>query len=153
MFFKDAKNGCAVYLFDRNEATVKQGVITNVTFPKLSAQQNMGMTVDVTISCEGSSRVYEVKDTADNAFVGTLMITPNMENLANEIRGLKTQNEEILNSIDARRKTVERCEELLKEYDPVFKEKRMTDERFGRIESSIDKLTELVTKMVENRTN
>lgn len=116
----------------------------------MSTTPNMGMVVDVTVNNEGNSQQYEIKDTSECAYVGTTMLSPNVENVLNEIKALKAQSEEVIKSVDKHKETVSRCATLLTEFDPVYKEKQANEERLSKIENSIDRLTTLIEKMSTN---
>jgi hypothetical protein len=147
MLFKDIKQGYPIYIFDRNSVTVKTGNATAVSFPHISNKVNTGMVVDVTINIDGNSQQYEIKDTSECAYVGTIMLSPNIDSVLNEIRGLKAQSEEVVKSIDKHQDTINKCSALLTEFDPIFKEKQVNEERLSRIEKSIDKLTTVIENM------
>ena len=153
MLFKDIKQGYPIYIFDRNSVTVKTGNVTAVSFPHLSNKANAGMVVDVTITTEGTSQQYEIKDTSECAYVGTTMLSPNIDSVLNEIRVLKAQSEEVVKSIDKHQDTINKCSALLTEFDPVFKEKQVNEERLSRIEKSIDKLTNIIEGMTNLKSN
>lgn len=148
MVFKDIKQGYPIYIFDRNDVTVKTGNVTSVSFPHVSTKISTGMVVDVTIDINGASQQYEIKDTSECAYVGTTMLSPNIDNILNEVRVLKTQSEEVIKSIDKHQATVDKCSALLTEFDPVFKEKQINEERLLRIEQSIDKLTSVLETVI-----
>lgn len=131
--------------------SVKTANVTAVSFPHLSNKPNGGMVVDVTVNVEGNSQQYEIKDTSECAYVGTTMLTPNIENVLNETRALKTQSEEIIKSVDKHQETISKCATLLTEFDPVYKEKQANDQRLSRIEDSIDRLTTIIEKMNSNK--
>lgn len=151
MLFKDVKQGCPLYIFDRNSVSVKTGNITGVTFPHLSNQPNGGMVVDVTVNVDGNAQTYEIKDTSESAYVGTTMLTPNVDSVLTEIRALKTQSEEIVRSVDKHEGIISKCSTLLSELDPVYKEKQLNEQRLSRLEESIDKLALIVEKMNTNK--
>lgn len=150
MLFKDIKQGYPLYIFDRSDVSVKTGNVASVSFPHISAKPNGGMVVDVTINIEGNSQQYEIRDTSECAYVGTTMLTPNVESVLNEVRMLKAQSEEVIKSIDKHKDNIVKCAALLSELDPVYKEKQANEKRLSRIEDSIDRLTTIIEKMSNN---
>lgn len=148
MLYKDVKQGTQIYVFDRNELSVKRGVVESVSFPHLSANPNGGMmVVDVGINIDGVSKPYEIKDCSESAYVGTMMLTPNIDTLLNEIRVVKSQSEDALKMVEKHKANVEKCGILLTEFDPVYQKEKATDDRLTKIEMSIGKLTDMFEKM------
>lgn len=135
-----------MYLFDRNTVTVKKGTATAVSLPHYNTQPNtnlgIGMVVDVTVAVDGNSGQYVVKDASETAYAnnGTLLITPNIDNVLGEIRAIKAQSEEVLNSIDTHKDNVAKCDKLLADLDPVFKKEQASEQRFSKIEDAIMQL-------------
>lgn len=149
MLFKDVKQGYPLYIFDRNNVSIKTGNVTAVSFPHISTKVNSGMVVDVTVNIDGASQQYEIKDVSECAYVGTTMLSPNIDSVLNEVKVVKAQSEEIIKSIDKHQETINKCAALLAEFDPAYKEKRVNEERLNRIEKSIEKLTAIVENIAK----
>ena len=147
MLFKDVKQGYPLYIFDRSSVSVRTASVSAVSFPHLSNKPNSGMVVDVTVNIDGNSQQYEIRDTSECAYVGTIMLSPNVESVLNEIRTLKAQSEEAIKLVDKHKENIAKCTTLLAEFDPVYKEKQATEERLSRIEDSIGKLTTIIENM------
>lgn len=140
MIFKDLKQGNTIYLFDRNTLDVTNGTVQSVSLPHYEAGNMTGMVVDVVIKTQNGSGQYELKDSSETAYAnnGMLLITPNIDNLLNEIKLVKVQSETVLNSIDQHKETVKKCEKLLTELDPVFKNEKKNDERLSNLEDVVN---------------
>lgn len=151
MFFKDAKQGTPIYVLDRNSLTVKTGTVTSVSLPhfntNLGVNNPQGMVIDVGINVDGQIGSYQIKDTSVICTTNTLTITPNTENLLEEIRGIKSQLENIINNFDTYKGKVSKCDKLLSEYDPTFKYQRETDKKLSTLEKAILSLTESNQKL------
>lgn len=112
MTFKEINKGGLVYMLDRNAMSVTKGTVQAVSLPRYdmnsTATSSLGMVMDVTIQAEGNSGQYVVKDTAETVYAndGVLLITPNINNVLTEIRYIKTQSEDILNSVEKHKETV-----------------------------------------------
>ena len=65
MLFKDIKQGYPLYIFDRNTVTIKTATVSSVSFPHISNQPTAGMVVDVTVTIDGNSQQYEIKDSSE----------------------------------------------------------------------------------------
>lgn len=151
MLFKDIKQGNQLYIFDRINTEIKVGNISSISFPHLSAQPNMGMVVDIDVLVGNDTYKYQMKDTSETAYVGTTVISPNIENILNEIRMTRQQSEEVINSVGKHEAIKEKCTKLLAEYDPQYKERQQNEQRLLNIENSISELKELVLNMNNNK--
>lgn len=157
--FRDLKSGCSVYLLDRAALRYEQGKVMAVGLPHADLQAgNFGkMLVDVTIQTGGKQNTYSVCDTEQTAYAGSLLISCEKDCVVNEVRAIKSQAEETLSKVDASRKAIGDCEALLAELDTSFKDKQETErrfqkieERFGGIESKMDKLLAAIGKRTGN---
>lgn len=148
MIFKDIKQGHTIYLFDRDNIDVKEGKVTATGASHLDKINNMfEMVVDITIDVDGNKQTYTFKDGNEIGYAGQLMITPNRDAIVKEVQMLKSQSEDALSKIDKQKKTVEKCNSLLSTFDPIYKDKKETDERFNKLEQSINDIKELLSKL------
>lgn len=145
MIFKDVKQGQSIYLFDRNNIDVQEGKVTQVGVSHVDTfNKPFEMVTDITIDQNGTIKTYTFKDSNEVSYAGQLMITPNRDAVLREIHVLKSQTEDALNKVDQYKETVEKCNTLLSTFDPVYKEKKDTDEKFEKLEQSIKELKELI---------
>ena len=147
MLFKDIKQGGQLYIFDRGDITMRVGTVNTVSFPHISAQLNAGLVIDLGVTIDGESYQYQVKDVSENAYVGTTMISPNVENVLTEVRTLRQQSEEVIRSVDKHKSIIDKCNSLLTDFDPQYKEKQINEQRLSNIEKSIEKLTAIMESM------
>lgn len=66
--------------------------------------------------------------------------------MANEIEAMKTTAEQILASVDHQKEILDKSSSILAQLNPIYKEKQETEQRFGKIESSIERMEELMKK-------
>lgn len=148
MIFKDIKPNYPIYLFDRNTIVITEGKVTGIGASHLSKMNNLfEMVVDVTIEINGSTQTYTVKDSNEVSWSGQLMITPNKEMVIQEIQSMKSQAEDALNKVDQYKETVDKCNSLLSAFDPIYKDKKENDERFAKLEQSINDIKELIANI------
>lgn len=148
MIFKDIKQGYTIYLFDRNTIEVTEGKVTAAGASHLDKMNSLfEMVVDITIDASGKTQTYTFKDSNEVGYAGQLMITPNRDAVIKEIQVLKSQAEDALSKVNKEKETVEKCTSLLSTFDPVYKEKKETDERFNKLEQSINDIKELLSKL------
>lgn len=104
MLFKDLKQGCSVYMFDRNNIEVHTVQVVTVSTPHMDKYNNQfDMVVDVAVLDAGKTQTYTFKDSNEVGYTGQLMITPNKECVIKELQLLKSQSQTILDNIDQHR--------------------------------------------------
>lgn len=142
MLFKEVKQGATVYVFDRNAVTVKKGSVSAVSLPHIDPKMpfNSGMVIDVSINVDGQVGQYVVPETSEVVTAGNLLLTPNSSQLLNDIQSTKQQRELVLSSVDQYKADIEKCNTLLAEYDPVYKNKQETENRLQKIEKAIESI-------------
>lgn len=143
--FKDIKQGDTIYLFDRNNISMQVGKVTAVN-PSHAGKYNntFDMVVDLTINTDGQSQVYTFKDSNEVSYAGQTMISSNLEAIIKEVKQAQTQAEEALRNVDKNREIVEKCSNLIAEYDPVYKAQKESDERYSKLESEISAIKQMI---------
>ena len=91
-----------------------------------------------------------MKDSSEIAYVGTTIISPNIENILNEVKGVRQQSQDALNLMDKHKQIVEKCSTLLTEYDPQYKERKENEQRLSNIEKSIEELKGMILNKLNN---
>lgn len=155
MLFKDLKIGYQVYILHKG-ADIKVGVgkVTAVSPPRFPQTQGnfqtMQMVIDVTIEENGESRTYTTPDSLPVTYAGNeLVIATEREGILKEVESIKALNEEELSKVATRRTMVEQCEKVLAEWNPQFKEKRETEERFSKLETSMADLKGMLSGLIK----
>lgn len=157
MTFKDLKPGYTVYMLHKDgNVRLSTGKVTAVSAPRFpqpstaNLMQTMQMVVDVTIDADGQSRTYTTPDTLSITYAGdTLSIATEREPMVKEIEAMKAQAEEELSKTEHRRTIVAQCETILTEWNPVFKEKRATEERFSKLETSMTDMKNMLSGLIK----
>lgn len=155
MQFKDLKIGHQVYMLHKgNNLKVgigKVAVISPSRFPQTQGNiQAMQMVVDVTIEENGESKTYTTPDSLSVTYAGNeLVIATERDGVLREVESIKAQNEDELSKIDTRRQVVSECEKILTEWNPSFKEKRETEERFAKLETSMTDLKSMLSGLIK----
>ena len=152
MQFKDLKDAYPIYLFDRSNISIQTGRVTSVTPPHASTKPgatlaNMGLVVDVVVNIDGKSYSYEVKENSESAYIDTTLLTSNVDIVVNELKAIKTNSEETLKSIDKHKENITRCTTLLSEFDPVYREKKETDDKINTLTQTVANLAAIVEKL------
>lgn len=147
MYFKDLKQGYTVYLFDKSDISVKQGKVIEISLPHFDDKNyrvGAKMVVDVSINVDGKSRVYTLKEDTDTGYTDSIVISTDKSNIIREVEMAKAQSEEIISQVDEHTKRVAKYTEILAEFNPAIKEKREIDQRFGKLEDSINEIKNLL---------
>lgn len=147
MYFKDLKQDYTVYLFDKYDISVKQGKVISVGLPHFDNKNfNAGtkMVVDVSINVDGKTQIYTLKEDTDTGYTDSIVISTDRSNIIREIEMAKAQSEEVLSQVDEHTKRVAKYTEILAEFNPAIKEKQEIDQRFGKLEDSINEIKNLL---------
>lgn len=152
MVFKDLRQGHSLYLLHKGkELKVVVGKVNAVSASRFLRSGNncsfpAQTVVDITVDNEGVVETYPVPDTLSTAMVREdLLISIEREGFLKELEAIKTLNSEEISKYDIRKNTVERCDELLAEWNPEYKEKQANEERFTGIERSLTDMRNMVT--------
>lgn len=153
MLFKDLKIGYPVYIFHKDgEKRITQGKVTAISpsrLPQTPSLQTMQLVVDVTIDDGGSSRTYAIPDNTSVTYSNGLVLSTDREGVIREVEILRNQCADELAKIDEYRKSVSECEKILAEWNPVFREKRETEERFSKLETSMSDLKSMMSGLIK----
>lgn len=153
MLFKDLKIGYPVYIFHKDgEKRITQGKVTAISpsrLPQTPSIQTMQLVVDVTIDDGGSSRTYAIPDNSSVTYSNGLVLSTDREGVIREVEILRNQCAEELAKIDEYRKSVSECEKILTDWNPVFREKRETEERFSKLETSMSDLKSMMSGLIK----
>lgn len=153
MLFKDLKIGYPVYIFHKDgEKRITQGKVTAISpsrLPQTPSLQTMPLVVDVTIDDGGSSRTYAIPDNTSVTYTNGLVLSTDREGVIREVEILRNQCADELAKIEEYRKSVSECEKILTEWNPVFREKRETEERFSKLETSMSDLKSMMAGLIK----
>lgn len=152
MLFKDIKQNYSVYVLDKDKLSLSDGKAVTVGFPRydLAAKSTV---IDVTLDVNGKTATYAIPENLSVTYAGNLVLSTDKEGLVREIEAMKTSAEQVLASVDHQKEIIEKSSGLLSELNPQFKERQETEKRFANIESSVNKIEELVTNFINNFNN
>lgn len=156
MLFKDIKQNYPVYILNKQDLSLTQGKAVQVPFPRMEMNQKTGkteMVIDITIEANGKTATYVIPESLSVTYAGNLILSTDKMSLASEIEAMKNTAEQVLASVDHQKEVLEKSSSLLAELNPVYKEKQETEQRFGKIENSINRMEELMKKQQEMMEN
>ena len=149
MLFKDLNPNYPIFIFDKAEVSVKEGKVVSKGLPHFDILHNTTsqMVTDITIKVGDNTKTYTFKDNTEIGYAENLVISPNREVILREVESIKDQSEQVLNQIDLHKTTVEKCNKILSEFNPVFKEKKETEQRFSKLESSVEDIKNMISNL------
>ena len=150
MLFKDIKQNYPVYILNKQDLSLTQGKAVQVPFPRMEMNQKTGK---ITIEANGKTATYVIPESLSVTYAGNLILSTDKMSLASEIEAMKNTAEQVLASVDHQKEVLEKSSSLLAELNPVYKEKQETEQRFGKIENSINRMEELMKKQQEMMTS
>lgn len=150
MQFKDTKLGYPIYIIDRKAVTVTTGKVTNSPLPHFDPKcPTSKMVVDLSVETGGSSATYVLDDTAEVGYVGNLVITADRDNVTRELECIKSQCEESIKMEPWNHEAVAKCDKILQEYSPEYKQRSEYSERITSLENKFDRLNEAITQIIK----
>lgn len=148
--FSTLRKGATVYLLDKtSEPTIKTGYIENVTLPRpmyptfnpaVSFGTNMQTVVDITVRIGTEKKEFSVPSELSVHTYGDYTLSESKEAMISEVDAMLQNSKNVLDSIEQHKATVESCEKILKELNPVYAKEQERD-------SAIDSLTQQVDGM------
>lgn len=115
---------------------------------KRGFEMGASLVVDVVLDIDGAIATYTFKEDTETGFFGTNVITVDKQNIVREVEVVKTQSEEALSQVDVHKDRLSKCNEILAEFNPAIKEKQAIDQRFVKLEGSIDEIKNMLSNIV-----
>jgi hypothetical protein len=108
------------------------------------------MVVDVTIESGEKTATYTIPENLSITYAGDIVLSTDKQGLIYEIESMKSTAEKILESVPKQKEVVEKATALLADINPVYKEKKETEQRFAKIEESISRMESTVTNFINS---
>lgn len=149
MLFKELKQGNFAYIINnsKEQLSVEKVKVISVGAPYfdngVGAVQKV---VDFTISRGNGNETYKIPETLSTTQAGTTILFADRDSFLNELEAMKNQSDDVINSIDYHRARKATLEKALAEYNPTFKEKREMEDRLSKMESTINRIEELLNR-------
>lgn len=163
MLFRDLKQNHPIYILDKQDGSYSEGVVTEVSFPHydqnfrnnngmnmpVMGQQNAAMVIDVTIKSGDKTATYSIPENLSVSYANSLVIATEPKELLKDIEGMRRTADQIIASVPKQEQIRDRAIKLLTELNPEYRDKRETEERFGKIEKSIDEMKGMFTDFLK----
>lgn len=155
MVFKDVKQNYSVYILNKQDMSITDGKVISVGFPHMDLNSKpaigqSGMVVDVTIESGEKTATYTIPENLSITYAGDIVLSTDKQGLIYEIESMKSTAEKILESVPKQKEVVEKATALLADINPVYKEKKETEQRFAKIEESISRMESTVTNFINS---
>lgn len=155
---QDVKQNYSVYILNKQDITITDGKVISVGFPHLdlSTKPAMGqsqMVVDVTIEANSKTATYSIPENLSVTYAGDVVLSTDKQGLIAEVEQMKNTAEKILESVPKQKEVVDKTIVLLSELNPVYKEKKETEQRFSKIEESISRMESTVNNFINSFNN
>lgn len=160
--FKDVKPNHPVHIFDNQTAEYIQGRVTQVSLPRyqresnnmnLTSNINQSMVVDVTIDAGGRSATYTIPENSSVTYAGNLTLSTDVNGVLPDIEALNRASEQAISEIDRKKEIKNKTSVLLTELNPVYKEKKQTEERFDKLENTVSEMKNMLTSFIREFKN
>lgn len=158
MTFKDVKQNYSVYILNKQDMTITEGKVVSVGFPHMDLTQKAAigqsqMVVDVTIELNSKTATYTIPENLSITYAGDIVLSTDKNGLAKEVESMKNTAEKIIESVPRQKEVIEKSTALLADINPVYKEKKETEQRFAKIEESINRMESTVTNFINQFNN
>lgn len=84
------------------------------------------------------------------SYAGDIVLSTDKQGLIAEIESMKNTAEKILESVPKQKEVVEKATSLLSDLNPIYKEKKETEQRFAKIEETINRMESTVTNFINS---
>lgn len=158
MTFKDIKQSYSVYILNKQDISITDGKVISVGFPHmdLNSKPVIGqsqMVVDVTIESNGKTATYTIPENLAVTYAGDIVLSTDKQGLIAEVESMKNTAEKILESVPRQQEVINKTTTLLADLNPIYKEKKETEQRFSKIEESISRMETTVTNFINSFNN
>lgn len=155
--FSALNQGSPIYLLDKTSSPKYQvGEIIGISQPKINYNFGQTTTVDLKVKIDDSVQDFNSIPGINSVVTynnGKLIISETKQGIQNEVESILHNSKHIVDNIDTYKQNISDCEEILKQLNPQFakdkeRDDRLTnlEDRFGNVESKLDKIFELVKK-------
>lgn len=147
MIFRDIKQHNKVYILDKMNVTIDEGIVTAVGIPQPNLEGKI--VIDVTINVKDKQATYTIPEQLSVTRANNLVLAIDQKDLIQELETMKTNAKLIIDSVDTQKTILQKADKLLLE----LKEKQQNEQRFSKIEDSLSQIAKLMEKQQETINN
>lgn len=151
MNFKDVKAGHEVYAVDLQKVEVYSGkVVDSPTLPHTDPKYGISqLVVDLTVEVNGKPTTYVLPADTDSAYPANMVVTTSRDVVLREIGAKKNTCQQNVSMYDYNLDCIGKCDKVIAEFDPAFKEKQENEARFAAIEKGQAEIMAMLKKLTE----
>lgn len=152
MQFKDIKQNHPVHMLDKQEFCIITGKATAVSFPRVEINQKTGrseMVIDITIEANGKTATYTIPENLSVTYAGSLVLSTDKQGLAREVEAMVANADQIIASVPHAQKIKNNAPAVLAELDPSYRDKQETEQRFNKIEDSMEEMKKMMQEFIK----
>lgn len=120
MIFRDIKQHNKVYILDKMNVTIDEGIVTAVGIPQPNLEGKI--VIDVTINVKDKQATYTIPEQLSVTRANNLVLAIDQKDLIQELETMKTNAKLIIDSVDTQKTILQKADKLLLELNPVLKE-------------------------------
>ena len=153
MMFKELKKGLPVYILNKSTVEYSQGkVIQDATPPRMSPTFGQGLLTDVSIEQSGVSKIWTLpadQKVAEMQNDSDTIISIDKSTILAMIKSIYGECESYLEGVPHYEEKLEKAKQLIAELDQTYKQQQQTEERFTKIEKSIDGIQDALSEILK----
>lgn len=152
MLFKDIKQNCPIFILNKQDMTYTEGKAARVGFSKLEMNPKTGkseMMIDVDVEANGTTGNYSFPDSLSICYAGNLVFSTDTQGIVTELEAMHNSSERFLSQVEQQQMILQKTKELLTELNPIYKERKETEQRFNKIEGSIDRMEKMMAEFIK----
>ena len=120
MIFRDIKQHNKVYILDKVNVTIDEGIVTAVGIPQPNLEGKI--VIDVTINVKDKQATYTIPEQLSVTRANNLVLATDQKDLIQELETMKTNAKLIIDSVETQKTILQKADKLLLELNPVLKE-------------------------------
>lgn len=142
MIFKELKKGLPVYILNKNTLEYSQGkVIQDATPQRMNPTFGQGLLTDVSIEAGGVTKIWTLpadQKVAEMQSDSDTIIAIDKSTILAMVKSIHGECESYLEGVPHYEEKLEKAKGLIIELDQTYKQQQQTEERFTKIEQSIE---------------
>lgn len=153
MNFKELRKGFPVYILNKETVEFNQGKVTqDATPPRLNTTFGQPMICDVAIESKGVTKIWTLpadQKVAEMQSDSNVIISTDNVAIIAMIKNIKQECETYLQGVDINQNRLELAKKLIAEQDVTYKQQQETEERFNRLEKSIEGMESTLSEILK----
>lgn len=142
MIFKELKKGLPVYILNKNTLEYSQGkVVQDATPQRMNPTFGQGLLTDVSIEAGGITKIWTLpadQKVAEMQSDSDTIIAIDKSTILAMVKSIHGECESYLEGVPHYEEKLEKAKGLIIELDQTYKQQQQTEERFTKIEQSIE---------------